>query len=240
MWEQPITALPLVIDGVPALLYGNHSDAVYLFVHGKCGQKEEAAVFAQTACPKGWQVLSIDLPEHGERAGGAAPFAPWQAVPELQAVMKYIKGRWRRAALRANSIGAWFSMQSFAGESLEKCLFVSPLLDMEQLIGGMMQGAGVSEEELREKGEIPTAFGETLSWRYLLYARENPIRQWSFPTAVLYAGRDNLTSRDTVDRFVRRFSCSLTVLEDGEHWFHTPEQMEALKKWSEQEVAPAD
>ena len=33
----------------------------------------------------GWQVLSVDLPEHGGRQDGA-PLLPWAAVPELQAV----------------------------------------------------------------------------------------------------------------------------------------------------------
>ena len=73
---------------------------------------------------------------------------------------------------------------------------------MEQLILDMMGWAGVPEETLHEQGEIPTNFGETLSWRYLCYVREHPI-QWDVPTAVLYAGKDNLTARRTVDAFVR-------------------------------------
>ena len=43
---------------------------------------------------------------------------------------------------------------------------------MEQLICNMMQWADVSEAELAEKLEIPTTFGETLSWKYLCYVRE--------------------------------------------------------------------
>ena len=38
--------------------------------------------------------------------------------------------------------------------------------------------------------------------------------------------------RDTVDAFVQRFGCGLTVLEEGEHWFHTPEQLAALEAWT--------
>lgn len=56
---------------------------------------------------------------------------------------------------------------------------------------------------------------------------------WNTPTAILYAGRDSLTGRETVDGFVRRFGCELTVLENGEHWFHTPEQLLELKRWEE-------
>lgn len=49
---------------IPAVLYGEPADNLWLFIHGKCGYKEEAAAFSEIACPNGYQVLSIDLPEH--------------------------------------------------------------------------------------------------------------------------------------------------------------------------------
>ncbi|MEI3056877.1 MAG: hypothetical protein V8T53_00595 [Eubacteriales bacterium] len=33
----------------------------------------------------------------------------------------------------------------------------------------------MSERELAERSEIPTDFGEVLSWRYLTYVREHPV-----------------------------------------------------------------
>ena len=57
------------IGGIPALLYGAPAERGYLFLHGQMGRKEEAEAFAQVVCPKGYQVLSIDLPAHGERQG---------------------------------------------------------------------------------------------------------------------------------------------------------------------------
>lgn len=222
-----------IIDAIPAVLYGELSDRLYLFVHGKCGCKEEGEAFAETVCPKGCQVLAIDLPEHGERRGGKPGFDPWHVVPELRSVLAYACQRWRHIALRATSIGAWFSMQAFAGEPLEKVLFVSPVLDMEKLIRNMMLWASVNEVRLEREGKISTGFGENLSWRYLQYAREHPITAWNINTAILYAGTDNLTDRTTVDEFVRRLGCGLTVMENGEHWFHTPEQLTVLRDWEE-------
>ena len=61
----------LEISGIPALLYGEESRKVYLYVHGKMGCKEEALPFAELACPAGYQVLAVDLPEHGERRGSS-------------------------------------------------------------------------------------------------------------------------------------------------------------------------
>jgi len=222
----------LQINQIPSVLYGEGSERVWLFIHGKCGCKEEGAAFAEVACPKGWQVLAIDLPEHGERKGETG-LDPWHVVPELRGVMENLRQRGECVRLRANSIGAWFSMLAFADMPPEKALFVSPVLDMEKLIRSMMLWAGVDEERLEREGEIPTNFGETLSWRYLQYAKTHPILQWGAETAILYAGQDNLTTRNTVDAFVRRFDCGLAVMENGEHWFHTPEQLAVLRSWEE-------
>ena len=225
-------AAEFTIQNIPAVLYGQASHDVYLFVHGKCGYKEEAKKFAEQCGFKGWQVLSVDLPEHGARRGGAETFDPWHVVPELQAVMVYARRRWKRVALYANSIGAWFSMLAFQKEPPAGCLFVSPVLDMACLIERMMAWSGVTAEELQMRGEIGTDFGETLSWRYYQYAKEHPINVWTCPTAILYAGGDHLTPRREVDAFVHRFPCDLTVMENGEHWFHTPEQLQVLENWT--------
>lgn len=79
------------IEDTPAVLYGNTSDELYVFIHGKCGYKEEAEGFSEIACPRGYQVLSIDLPGHGERKNEMDLFVPWEIVPELRGVMKYAK-----------------------------------------------------------------------------------------------------------------------------------------------------
>lgn len=222
----------LQLDSVPAVIYGAPSDRVYLFLHGKLGCKEEGKDFAAIVCPKGWQVLAIDLPEHGERSDPSS-LTPWEVIPELRTVMTWAKARWNIVALRANSVGAWFAMGAFSQEPLERALLVSPVLDMPELISAMMGWAGVSEGDLKAQGEIPTDFGETLSWQYLQYARAHPIHTWNVPTAILCPGQDPMTPRATTEAFAQRFGCSLTVMEDGEHWFHTPEQLAVLNEWTE-------
>lgn len=101
---------------------------------------------------------------------------------------------------------------------------------MELLILDMMQWANVTEKELYEKREIQTDFDETLSWEYLKFVRENPIN-WDVPTEILYAEKDNLVSCKTVDSFVANHNANLTIMKNGEHWFHTDEQISFLDKW---------
>ena len=126
-------------------------------------------------------------------------------------------------------------MNALQGKAVERAFFISPIADMERLITDMMSWANVTESELKEKQEIVTPFGETLSWKYLCYVREHPIF-WNVPTSILYASNDNLVSRKTIDAFIHTHQADLTVMENGEHWFHTEEQLVFLNTWMKQAI----
>lgn len=226
----------ITIGGVPSLLIGEASDRIYLFIHGQCGCKEEALTFAEVACRHGWQVLSADLAEHGERKNQAAKLLPWMAVEELSGLMAFAKERWARVAMRANSLGAWLGMLSFQREKMDKALLVSPVVDMALVIEDMMQRANVTQEQLEKEKQIPTEDGQTLSWAYYRYAKEHPIEEWPILTHVLYGGGDDTTRRLAMDGFIRKTGARLTVMEDGEHWFHTPAQLRFLELWTQENI----
>ena len=222
------------IGAVPAVLYGEPAEQGYLFLHGQMGHKEEAEAFAQVAGPKGYQVLSMDLPAHGERRDRGEELLPWTAIPDIRAALDWAEQRWKTVSLRANSIGAYFAMLAFDAPS--RALLVSPILDMEGLIRTMMGWAGVTEEQLQAQGEIPTSFGQTLSWEYLRWVREHPVHNWTCPIRILYGSQDNMTSRQTAQKYARQHNAKLTVMEGGEHWFHTPKQLAVLRTWEEAEA----
>ena len=121
-------------------------------------------------------------------------------------------------------------MNALSDKQIEKAYFVSPVVNMEKLITNMMFWANVTEDKLRDKKEIKTSFGETLSWDYLCYAKENPII-WKIPTHILFGEKDNLTSYSTISEFAEQANATLTVMKNGEHWFHTDEQMNFLDDW---------
>ena len=195
-----------------------------LYVHGKGGSAGEADRF-RAVCP-GFDVLGVDY--RGE--------LPWEAAPQIEAAYDEARRQYEHIILLANSIGAYFAMLALQGQTPDRALFVSPVLDMERLILDMMGWAGVSEQALREQGEIPTDFGEKLSWAYLCWVREHPVHSWNCPVRILYGSEDSMTPRRTVEEYVRRHGARLTVLEGGEHWLHTPEQLSALREWEEEEA----
>lgn len=227
------------IGAAPAVLYGEPQDRLFIFVHGQCGCKEEGERFARIVADMGYQVLGVDLPEHGGRTDGAR-LLPWVVVDELKAVLAYAGARWKRLSLRAISIGAWLSMQAFVGADMERCLFSSPLLDMEGMIFNLMRGAGVSEARLQAEGEIQTEFGQLLSWDYLCWVRQHPARAICRNTALLYAEGDEMIDRASVEGFAEENGCRMTVYEGGQHWLHTPQELAFMERWERAEIAGND
>lgn len=157
-------------------------------------------------------------------------FTPWETGAEIRAALEKLKTEYENIILIANSVGAFFSMNAGIDSLIRKAYFISPIVDMEKLICEMMLWANVTEEELKAKGVIRTDFGENLSWEYLGYVRAHPVR-WSVPTSILYGNNDDLTSLETVRAFAEQHDAVLTVMENGEHWFHTAEQMHFLDDW---------
>lgn len=62
-------------------------------------------------------MLSVDLPGHGQWKNEMDSFVPWKVVPELQTVLYYTKKHWSRISLRADSIGAYFSLLASGKDS---------------------------------------------------------------------------------------------------------------------------
>ena len=189
-----------------------------IYVHGKGGSAEEAKHY-QPLFPDS-DVIGFDY--HAQ--------TPWEAKEEFPRFFDLHSEGYHSVILIANSIGAYFSMHSLDEKRISQAMFISPIVNMEQLIANMMMWSHVTENELEIKKEIPTEFGETLSWEYLCYVRKHPIK-WSVPTCILYGGKDQLTSWETVSGFADQIGAKLTVMKDGEHWFHTEEQMKVLDQW---------
>mgnify|MGYP000421793545 FL=1 len=42
-----------------------------------------------------------------------------------------------------------------------------------------------------------------------------------------------MQNEDIIKNFSNKFNCDLTILENGEHYFHTEEQLKFYKEWLE-------
>lgn len=189
-----------------------------LYIHGKGGSATESEHY-QSLFPDS-EVIGLNY----------QTFTPWDTGREIREAVINLTTRYDSVILVANSIGAFFSMNAGIDGMIQTAYFISPIVDMEKLITDMMTWANVTEQQLKTEGIIHTSFGEDLSWNYLCYVRSHPIR-WCVPTHILYGSNDQLTSFETISQFANVHQASLTTMADGEHWFHTDNQMQFLDHW---------
>lgn len=189
-----------------------------IYIHGKYGTAEEGKYYKKFF--KEADVIGFEYTSE----------YPWDFQKEFSNFIENIYTKYKKISIIANSIGAYFTMLSLTNKNIEKAFFISPIVDMEKLITDMMFLENITEKELYKKKKIKTSFGETLSWDYLTFVRKNPI-EWNVPTYILYGEKDNLTSYEMILNFTNKSKANLTIMRDGEHWFHTDEQMEFLNNW---------
>lgn len=226
------------IHHIPATVWGRKSERLFVAVHGNLSHKEDTIIelLADEADRKGFQVLSFDLPEHGERREDDTPCTVDHCLHDLGEIMEYAKGRWNKLHLFACSMGAYFSLLAYPGVGLQKALFLSPVVDRERIIRDMMEWFQVTPERLQQEGIIDTPVGQKLYGDYFCYVRDHPVTSWDVDTRILYGGRDDLVEPDTIGRFVERFHASLEVMETGEHYFHTDEQLQTYTGWLQRHI----
>lgn len=225
----------ITIGNIPAIVWGKNSDKAYLFVHGKMSSKEAAETFAKIADERGIQTVSFDLPGHGERARENERCDIWNGKRDLELVGEYVFANWKEVSLFACSLGAYFSLQTYPARRMKKCLFQSPVLDMEYLIGRMMAWFDVTEERLAREKEIETPV-DVMTWAYYQYVKSHPTREWESPTSILFAGKDQMQSLAVVKGFADRFHCALTVAENSEHPFMGEGDDRIVEQWLRENI----
>ena len=139
---------------------------------------------------------------------------PWEVLPLLNEIRDYLYDNWQSVSVRANSIGSWFTLLAFQSKKVEQALLVSPILDMKRFIELMPQ---------REDD-------------YYEWVVNNPITSWVAPTYILRPEVDLIVSEEVGHDFISQHQCQVTIMPDGEHWFHTPEQLAFLKAWEEKTI----
>ena len=133
-------------------------------------------------------------------------FSPWDTGKEIYDAVKELQSKYDGIIVIANSIGAFFCMNADIDNMIQKAYFISPVVDMEKLNGYELTG------------------------EWLRYVKSHPVK-WNVPTCMLYGSKDDLVSLDTISDFAKMHNVPLTVMEGGEHWFHTEEQMRFLDNW---------
>lgn len=223
----------IFIEEIPAIIWGEKSDKVFLYVHGKFSRKEYASQLATQAAEKGWQTLSFDLPEHGDRlADKSTPFNIFTCMDDAKKAADFAFSRWKKVSLFAVSIGAQISLQTFSESDrrFDEVLFLSPIIDMNHLIQKMFGWYGISEQELYEKKMISTEL-DTMTVEQFEFYKSHPVTNWSFKTQILFGAKDEMQTREIHEAFLTRSGGKLTVSETSEHPFMAKEDFLIVETW---------
>lgn len=224
------------IEGIPAILWGAKADKLFIAVHGDGSHKADIdiEILANEVVLRGYQVLSFDLPENGDRKKEPRQCNPHNAIKDLTKIIEYALARTSDISLFGCSIGAYFSMLAYHDRPIKQALFLSPVVDMKRIIENMMLWFDISEERLKQEKEISTP-AKTLYWDYYQYVLTHPVR-WNKPTAILYGAKDTLCELDYVSDFAKSVHGGLTILENGEHYFHTEQQLAFYRDWLKKQI----
>ena len=187
-----------------------------LYLHGKGGAAAESEHYK----PLFPDCNVIGLDYHAA--------SPWKTGAEIRKAVEALRGG--DITLIANSIGAFYSLYADIDRLICRTYFISPLVDMEQMILSLLRQTGATEDDLRQHGTLPAPFGETLVWDELCFVRTHPV-SWRVPTRILCGGKDTLVPFWTVRAFSQKTGAKVTVMDAAAHWFHTPAELAFLDRW---------
>ena len=99
---------------------------IVVYVHGKGGSAEEAAHY-KALFPDS-EVIGFDYLAQ----------TPWEAKEEFPPFFAGLRQHCGRLILIANSIGAFFSLSALDETLVDQALLISPVVDMDKLIGNII------------------------------------------------------------------------------------------------------
>lgn len=229
----------MTIGGLSAALWGRESRGVIVAIHGNFSSKTDVPVqmLARRAGLAGWQVLSVDLPRHGARTDEDTPCKMRICVQEISQVMAFARERWQTVGLFAVSMGAYIGWLACEAQPPAFAWLLSPALDMRRITQEMMRAAGVTPEQLARDGEATAPSGQTFWQDDYAYISAHAVRAWPCPCAVLCGAHDALTPLEDMRAFAAHGGYALTICASAGHWFHTPQELEALGAWMDENIA---
>lgn len=115
------------VPGLPAVLYGEYSNDLIVYIHGENGSKEDARRFAELACPCGYQVMAIDLTGYGENQS-EFPVTLEQMEFDMELLRAYLYHRCWNIYFRTDGFGAYFAIKGLSDLSGNAAMFYNPTL----------------------------------------------------------------------------------------------------------------
>lgn len=192
-------------------------DSCIIYIHGLYGSSGESDFYSFYT--NKYDVIGLDY-EDGN---------PWEVKDKIIHEFSEISKRYKNVYVIANSIGAFYTYMYLSEFNIKKAFFISPLVNMKEVIEGLMKQYNISLDALKTRKLINLDNGQTLSYDFYESLKEKD--NWDIKTYVLYGEKDKLVDQKSIFNFISSHNSSLTIMKNGEHYFHTPGQLKFIKKW---------
>lgn len=192
-------------------------DSCIIYIHGLYGNSGEADFYSFYT--NKYDVIGLDYKDGN----------PWEVKDKIIHEFSEISKRYKNVYVIANSIGAFYTCMYLSEFNIKKAFFISPLVNMKEVINGLMKQYNISLDALKTRKIINLDNGQTLSYDFYESLKERD--NWDIKTYVLYGEKDKLVDQKSIFNFISSHNSSLTIMKNGEHYFHTPGQLKFIKKW---------
>ena len=190
---------------------------VVIYIHGMFGTSKEIEDYSYI---KGYDLKGLDY-EDGN------PYDIEDVIRDK--FFELIKG-YKDVIVIANSVGAFYTYEYLNDFNIKQAFFISPIINMFQIIVDLMTKYKISEEQLKKERYIKLENGTTLSYDFyekLKHRTDN----WKVPTEVLYGSKDETVKTNDVIDFIANHNARLTIKNGAHHYFHTKKEKEFIKNW---------
>ena len=192
---------------------------VVVYIHGLYGSSEESKDYSYLS--DNYDVVGLNYQDGN----------PWELKDTIREEFTKITKNYKEIIVIANSIGAFYTYEYLSVFNIRQAFFISPVVDMYQMIFELMMQHHISKEELKEKREIKLENGQVLSYDFYLHTL-NYQDNWNVDTEILYGEHDEIVHLENIAEFLSKHpKTKLTIKRGAEHYMHTDEEKEFIKNW---------
>ena len=198
-----------------------YHDKVVVYIHGLRGSASEANDYL--FLKNEYDIIGLDY-EDGN---------PWEVGEIIKQKFAEIIKPYKEVVVIANSIGAFYTYEYLYSFNIKQAFFISPIASMFKIIFDYIMNGKVSKEKLAKEKFVTLEDGTTLSYDfYQKYSSNDFHGNWDVPTEILYGSQDELVYIENIADFLSEHRNSkLTIKKGSEHYFHTLEEKEFVRKW---------
>lgn len=192
---------------------------VAVYIHGLYGSAKEANDYSYLKDE--YDVVGLDYQDG----------IPWEIKDTIKKEFERLIKNYKEVVVIANSIGAFYTYEYLSDFNIKQAFFISPVADMHQLLLGIMMSKNIYLEKLKEERVIKIDDKTSISYEFYK-SLENHQDSWNVPTEILYGERDNVIYIENIADFLAKHpNAKLTIKQGAEHYMHTKEEKEFIKKW---------